>query len=97
MRTHNVIMLRAGFAPAAVVARELDKALSTIHRLVKAEAGVVGQRDGRALYIDLASLIAYYRSEKNDELARTVSALRDRLVREYGTAPAVPPRAAIAG
>lgn len=59
MRVNNVVMLNAGLAPASVVARALGKNLSTVHRLASGEF-VKYTRDGRALYIDLASLEAYY-------------------------------------
>ncbi len=82
MRTNNSVMMREGFAPAAVVARTLDKSLSTIHRLVTG-GKVKGTRDGKALYIELASLADWYVKERNPTLARAVRALRDKLVKEH--------------
>ena len=55
MHRPNTIMLDAGYVPAADVARVLHKAVSTVHRMAE-EQRIEGTRDGRALYISLASL-----------------------------------------
>jgi lactam utilization protein B len=72
--TKNTTMMRAGYAPAAMVAEHLDKALSTIHRLATSE-GIECARDGRALYVKLESLATHYDGQKNAPIASQVRKL----------------------
>ncbi len=83
MYKRNPLMLAKGFAPAAEVGRALNKSLSTIHRLVN-EDRVVGSRDGKALYVDLASLAKHFREDGNVVLAEAAEKLRKTLVAEGG-------------
>jgi len=71
MLTPNPIMLKAGFRPAAEVATFIGKAHSTVHRMVT-RGDVEGTRDGRALYVRVASLVAYYESTDNAAMAAAV-------------------------
>jgi len=87
MYKRNPIMLAKGLAPAAEVGRAMNKSLSTIHRLFN-ETKVKGARDGKALYIDLESLAAYFKSEGNTILADEATAYRKRVLAEAsGAAP----------
>lgn len=81
MYARNPLMLEKGLGPAADVARALNKSLSTVHRLVGA-GKVVGARDGKALYIDLASAERYFIDAANPVMARICSELRGTLVKE---------------
>lgn len=78
----NPVMIRKGFAPAAEVARKLEKALSTIHHLVE-DGKVVGERDGRMLYVSLDSLKKHYDGEDSPTLASIVATYRTELRREF--------------
>lgn len=59
MVVRNRAMLARGYAPAAWVANELGKALTTVHRMVD-DGRFEGCNDGRALYILVASVEAHY-------------------------------------
>jgi len=67
----NPIMLQAGYLPAALVARVLHKAVSTIHRMVSS-GRVAGVRDGVALYVQGASLEAYFAAQHNHAMVEQV-------------------------
>ena len=67
----NPLMVDAGYAPASQVASVIKKAASTVHRMV--ETGrVEGARDGRALYVKVESLVAYYEECGNEAMAQAV-------------------------
>lgn len=88
----NPIMVRNGYGPAVEVARALSLALSTIHRMVD-DGRVEGTRMGRALYVKLSSLEAFYDAEGNEPFRLAVAALRASLVKELD-GDAIPPRSA---
>lgn len=77
----NPNLLRDGYAPAMRLARELSKALTTIHRLAQ-DPRVKSARDGRALYIDTNSLEALFREDSNTALADIVKRVRAKLAQE---------------
>jgi DNA-binding IclR family transcriptional regulator len=76
-------MVERGYAPAAHVAAALEKALSTVHRMVENNI-VDGVRDGKSLYVSLASLESHYRLEHNKPMVDAVLALAKRLREEAG-------------
>lgn len=86
-RRGNRVMLSKGYAPAADVARTLDKTLSTIHRMVE-DGRIDGARDGRALYVKLDSLIDFYTHGDlpNEEMATLVRALAKEITAELEAA-----------
>lgn len=55
----NPIMIAAGYAPAKRVAEVLNKSLQTIHRMA-GDGDIVGTKEGRVLYILIASLLTFY-------------------------------------
>lgn len=71
----NPIMIQAGYVPAARVAEVLNKAVSTVHRMV-ADGRIEGARDGRALYVSVKSLENYFKSSDN---AAMIEAIRKEL------------------
>lgn len=71
----NPLLLTQGFAPAAVVARVLSKSVSTVHRMEQ-DGRISGTRDGRSLYINLFSLLGYYKDN------RPLAAEIERLIAE---------------
>ena len=85
--TRNPIMLTRGLAPAAELARRLSKGLTTIHSYVRDEK-VRGERDGRMLYVDLASLEKFFRGEDNTAMADAVVKYRAELAAEFPQAKA---------
>ncbi len=85
MFSRNPIMLKGGLAPATDVAEALGKSLSTIHRMV-ADGRVDGSRDGRALYINLTSLEAYYAADDNPAMAAIAAKLRVAVIKEANAA-----------
>lgn len=93
MYKRNPLMLAKGLAPAAEVGRTLNKSLSTIHRLFN-ENKVKGARDGKALYIDLLSLAAYFRGENNAVLAEAAEKLRVSILTEVGAMVPAPKKTA---
>lgn len=77
MKAHNIQILKKGYAPAQSVANATGKHLTTIHRW--ADTGVLESvRDGRVLYVKLASCAAYFRRAGLDMIAVNV----DRLAKE---------------
>lgn len=81
MYARNATMLKAGYAPAADVARALSKALSSIHRLV-ADGHVEGTRDGRALYVKMDSAAAYFDADGNQVMGDVCRKLKSEIVSE---------------
>ena len=71
MKARNMIIMRRGYAPAKDIADATGKVLSTIHRLAEANKFVF-VRDGRALYVRLDSVEAYFRREGLGMLADAV-------------------------
>ena len=71
MFTPNPIMIKAGFRPAGEVAKLIGKATSTVHRMVQ-QNRLEGSRDGRALYVSVESLIAYYEQDGNTAMVRAI-------------------------
>lgn len=81
MFSRNPLLLRDGYAPAADVARTLQKSLSTVHRMVRDER-CDGVKDGAALYVRLDSIIALYRAEENESMALELEKLKAAFVLE---------------
>lgn len=71
----NLLMLAAGYVPAADVADALGKSLSTVHRMV--DAGLPAQRDGVYVYVSLDGLEQHYAAQPTMHAA--VRALRARI------------------
>lgn len=71
MFSPNPIIVARGYAPAKRVADVLGKAHSTIHRMVQS-GRLEGLRDGRALYISVSSLIAYYENDDNEIMVEAI-------------------------
>ena len=81
MKARNHLIMRKGYAPAHDVATATTKALSTIHRLADAGAFEV-LRDGRALYVKLASAEAYFRAEGVAPLGDAIAKLARTVAKE---------------
>ncbi len=73
--------MRKGFAPAKDVADATGKHLTTIHRLAAADA-FEHVRDGRALYVNLASVITYFKGADLPMLADAVARVARAVERE---------------
>ncbi len=78
MNPRNAAMLRKGYAPAADVAAAMGRNLSTIHRWVNAEE-VAFEREGRWLYIDVASVEKSPHVGNNAILKAELKKLRERI------------------
>lgn len=71
MYTPNQTMISAGFRPAKDVAEVIEKTVSTVHRMASTNR-VKSARDGRALYIEVRSLIGYYEESGNPTMAKAI-------------------------
>ena len=81
MFSKNPIMLKDGYSPASTVAKSLNLALSTVHRMVE-DGRIEGTRVGRALYVKLKSLEDYFAGDGNETMRAEVEKLRLQQERE---------------
>ena len=80
--TANPALLASGYAPSVLVAKAIHRDLSTVHRMID-EGVIVALRDGRNVYVSLASLEHYFRDKENHIMVQEVRTLASQL-RRFG-------------